>query len=190
MEQTMWSRLFGRPRSSARARVSSAAPAVELLEDRLVPSGGPGPSGGSSGSSPGGSGGGSGPSSPPAITSGPSAGTIVTASSGKTFQLGALVTALGAGGMSISQLFSGYPLAPGGGPALQNDLLTTDPSTVPMSMQNSTVAVVPILLTSSATSGSSGPSSYTLVVLDPTTGATYSMPVTMTAPAPAPAGGG
>lgn len=177
MAQTMWSRLFGPSRSPDRVRTWSAAPAIELLEDRLVPSGGPGPSGVSGGS---GTSGGPGSSSPPAITSGSSGGTIVTASSGQTFQLGALMTALSTGGMTISQLFSGYPLAPGGGPSLQGDLVTTDPSTVPMPMQNSTVAVVPVLL---ASAGGTGYGSYTLVLLDPATGVSYSVPVTMVAPA-------
>src|SRR6516162_4047251 len=181
MAQTMWSRLFGSSRSPARARARSAPPTVELLEDRLAPSGGPGTSGGFSGSGPSGSsGGGPGSSNPPAITSGSPGGTIVTASSGKTFQLGALMTALGSGGMTISQLFSGYPLAPGGGPSLQGDLVTTDPSTIPMPMQNSTVAVVPVLL---ASAGGTGYGSYVLVLLDPTTGVTYSVPVNMCAPA-------
>jgi hypothetical protein len=162
------------------ARAWGAALAVELLEDRLAPSGGPGASSGRGGSGPSaGSGGGSGSSNPPAITSDSTAGAIVTASSGKAFQLGALMTALSTGGMTISQLFSGYPLAPSGGPSLQGDLVTTDPSTVPMSMQNSTVAVVPVLL---ASAGGTGYGSYTLVLLDATTGVTYSVPVNMTAP--------
>ncbi len=177
MAQTMWSWLFGPSRSPARARTWSAAPAIEVLEDRLVPSGGPGPSGGSDGS---GTSGGPGPSSPPAITSDSSGGTIVTASSGKTFQLGALMTALSTGGMTVSQLFSGYPLAPGCGPSLQGNLVTTDPSTVPMPMQNSTVAVVPVLL---ASAGGTGYGSFTLVLLDPATGVTYSISVNMVAPA-------
>jgi hypothetical protein len=119
---------------------------------------------------------------------GSSPGVLVTGSSGKTFQLGAMLTALNSGGMTISQLFSGYPIAPGGGPALQNDLVTiSDPSSVPWSMQNSTVAVVPILLT--ANSSGSGSQSYTMVMLDPTTGMTYSVAVNMQAPAPTSGGG-
>ncbi len=104
----------------------------------------------------------------------------MTASSGKTFQLGALMTALSTGGMTVSQLFSGYPLAPGCGPSLQGNLVTTDPSTVPMPMQNSTVAVVPVLL---ASAGGTGYGSFTLVLLDPATGVTYSISVNMVAPA-------
>jgi hypothetical protein len=110
------------------------------------------------------------------MTSGSTAGTIVTASSGKTFQLGSLMTALSTGGMTLSQLFSGYPLAPNGGPSLQGDLVTTDPSTVPVPMQNSTVAVVPILLTSV---GGPAYGSANLVLLDQTTGATYSVLVSV-----------
>jgi hypothetical protein len=182
MAQASWSRLLGLSRSSSRGRtprrVPSAAPAVELLEDRLAPSGGPGTSGGSGS-------GGPGPSSSPALVSGPTAGTIVTGSSGKTFQLGATLTALSTGGLSISQLFSGYPLAPNGGPSIQGDLVQlSNPSAVPLPMQNSTVAVVPILLTSGSGSGS-----YTLVMLDPTTGATYSVPVNL-ASAPTSTSGG
>jgi hypothetical protein len=82
--------------------------------------------------------------------------------------------------MTVSQLFSGYPLAPGGGPSLQGDLITTSQSTIPMPMQNSTVAVVPVLL---ASAGGSGYGSFTLVLLDPTTGVNYSLTVNMTAPA-------
>ena len=112
-------------------------------------------------------------------------GTIATASSGKTFQLGTLIQALSTGGMTISQLFSGYPLAPSSGPSLQGNLVTSsDPSTVPMPMQNSTVAVVPILLTSAP-----GSSSYTLVMLDPMTGMTYSFGVNITPPPLSSAGG-
>jgi hypothetical protein len=104
----------------------------------------------------------------------------VTGSSGKTFQLGALLTALSTGGMTVSQLFSGYPLAPGGGPSLQGDLVTTSPATVPMPMQNSTVAVAPVLL---ASASGTGYGSGTLVLLDPTTGVTYSVTVNIAAPA-------
>ena len=181
MAQTVWSLWFGLSRSPARPRTWSAAPGIELLEDRLAPSGGPGPSGGIgvSGTS-GGPGGGPGSSGPPAITSGSSAGTIVTASSGKTFQLGALLTALSTGGMTVSQLFSGYPLAPGGGPSLQGDLVTTSPATVPMPMQNSTVAVAPVLL---ASASGTGYGTGTLVLLDPTTGVSYSVTVNIAAPA-------
>jgi hypothetical protein len=116
-------------------------------------------------------------------------GTLVTGVSGKTFQLSAILTSLNSGGMSISQLFSGYPIAPGSGPALQNDLVSlSDPSSVPLSLQNSTVAVVPILLTTS--SSGSGSQSYTLVMLDPTTGMTYSVAVNMQSPAPISGGSG
>ena len=182
MAQTVWSRLLGLSRPSPRGRVvgrpASASLAVELLEDRLVPSGGPGPSGVSGGPGPSvSSGGGPGSSSPPAITSGTSSGVIATATSGKTFQLGATLQALASGGLTVSQLFSGYPLAPNGGPSLQGDLLTlSGSSSAPLPMDNSTVAVVPVLLTS----GGSG--SYTLVFVDPVTGTNYSVPVNMTPP--------
>jgi hypothetical protein len=148
---------------------------VEVLEDRVTPSGGPGPSGsGSSG------GGGPGASGPTAIVSSSSSQVIATATSGKTLQLGATLTALASGGMTLSQLFSGYPLAPGGGPSIQGDLLQiTDPSVIPAPMQDSTAAVVPVLLT---TTSGSGTTSYTLVMYDPTTGLSYSVPVTMTPP--------
>ncbi|HEX5271893.1 MAG TPA: hypothetical protein VFW33_15450 [Gemmataceae bacterium] len=183
MAQTLLARLFGTPRKASRP-LRSASLSVEALEDRLTPSGGPGPSGGSGSS--GGSGGGHGSSSTQAIVSGSSSGALVTGVSGKTYQLGSLITSLSSGGMSISQLFSGYPIAPGGGPALQNNLATlTDPSTVPWSMQNSTVAIVPVLLTTNMDSGS-----YTLVMLDPTTGQTYTVNVTMTTPAPSSGGTG
>ena len=176
MAEKLWSGLlaFTRParRGHSAPRPAGASLMVEVLENRLVPSGGPGPSGTS---------GGPGSSSPPAITSGSSGSVIVTGSSGKTFQMGALIQALSTGGMTISQLFSGYPLAPNGGPSLQGDLLTLgSTSSVPMPMQNSTVAVVPVLLTSAGGSGSG--SLYTLVLLDPATGATYSVPVSMTSP--------
>ena len=149
-----------------------------------MPSGGPGPSGGSGGSgSSGRSGGGTGSSNPQGIVS----SALVTSSSRKTFQLGATLAALSQGGMSISQLFSGYPIAPGGGPALQGNLVVlSDPSSVAWSMQNSTVAVVPILLTTAPGSGSQ---SYTLVLLDTTTGMTYSVAVNVL-PAPTTSSGG
>jgi hypothetical protein len=98
-----------------------------------------------------------------------------------------LVTSLSSGGMTSSQLFSGYPLAPNSGPSLSNDLVTlSNPSTVPYPMQNSNVALVPILLVSGSTSGSS--SSATLVMLDPTTGTTYSLAVNVQPPPPATSG--
>jgi hypothetical protein len=190
MTQTFFTRLLGfsrrtksvRPAPGRRPSVASLA--VEALEDRLAPSGGPGPSGGS-----GKSGGGPGSSNSQAVVSGSSSGALVTASSGKTFQLGAVLTALNTGGMTISQLFSGYPIAPAGGPALQNNLVVlTDPSSVPWSMQNSTVAVVPILLTT--TSSASGAQSYTMVMLDTTTGTTYSVAVNMQSPTPTSGGSG
>src|SRR5579885_45005 len=175
MAQTVWSVLFGRSqrRPSAR-RPAAASLAVEVLEDRLTPSGGPGPSGGGSG------GGGPGPSGTTAIVSSTSDQVIATGSSGKTFQLGSMLTALSSGGLTLSQLFSGYPLAPSGGPSIQGDLLqTTNPSAIPAPMQNSTASVVPVLLTSSS---SNGTTSYTMIVLDPSTGLTYSVPVTMSPP--------
>jgi hypothetical protein len=187
MAQTFFSRLFGRAprvpaRSVPRRLRNHASLAVESLEDRVTPSGGPGlsggpgSSGGSSGS--GGSGGGPASSNSQAIVSG-SSGALATTSSNKTYQLGTVITALSGGGMTISQLFSGYPIAPGGGPALQNNLVTlSDPSSVPWSMQNSTVAVIPILVTTSTSSGS-GSQSYTLVMLDTTTGMTYAVSVNM-----------
>src|SRR5262249_42565487 len=99
-------------------------------------------------------------------------------------------TALATGGLSVGQLFSGYPLAPNGGPALQGNLIQiSDPSTVPLPMQNSTVAVVPILLTSAPTTNSGSTSTYTIVLLDTSTRLTYSLPVTMTPP-PTGSGGG
>jgi hypothetical protein len=115
----------------------------------------------------------------------------VTGTSGKTYTLGSLVAALSQGGMTISQLFSGYPIPPGGGPALGNDLVTlSDASSAPYPMQNSNVALVPVLLVSGSGTGSgSSSSSYTLVMLDPTSGSTYSLAVNMTPPA-APVTGG
>jgi hypothetical protein len=191
MAQTILSRLLGRSRrvparSTPRAVRNQASLTVEALEDRLTPSGGPGPSGGSGG---GGPGGGPGPSSTQVLVSEPSSGSLVTGSSGKTYQLGALVTSLGTGGMTVSQLFSGYPIAPGSGPSLQNDLVTvSDPSSVPYSMQNSTVAVVPILLTT--TTDASGSQSYSLVMLDPSTGTTYTVPVNVATSGPTSGGSG
>jgi hypothetical protein len=99
-----------------------------------------------------------------------------------------VVTALSNGGLTISQLFSGYPLAPNGGPALSNDLVTlSNPSTVPYPMQNSNVALVPILLVAGSTSGPYSPA--TLVMLDPTTGITYSLAVNVQPPPPPVTGG-
>jgi hypothetical protein len=189
MAQTILSRLFGFPhripaRPAPRTVRHHASLAVEALEDRLVPSGGPGPSGGS-----GGSGGGPGPSNTQAVVSGSSSGALATGSSGKTFQLGSVITSLSTGGVTISQLFSGYPIAPGGGPALQNNLVVlTDPSSVPWSMQNSTVAVVPILLTTST--DTSGSQSYNLVMLDTTTGLTYTVAVNVLSSASTSGGSG
>jgi hypothetical protein len=158
-----------------------------MLEDRLTPSGGPGPSGGGgSGSSGGSGGGGPGASGSAAIISAPQ-GTLVTGSSGKTYTLGQVITALSNGGMTVSQLFSGYPLPPSVGPALSNNLVTlSDPSAVPFPMQNSNVALVPVLLVAGSNmgSGSSSSSSYTLVMLDPASGMTYSLAVNMVSPAP------
>jgi hypothetical protein len=166
--------------------VDRALPSFEVLEDRVTPSGGPGTSGTSGGPGSSGSGGGGpGSSTSTAIVS-TAPGALVSGTSGKTYTLSGLIAALGNGGMTISQLFSGYPLPPTGGPALQNNLLTlSDPSAVPYPMQNSNVALVPVLLVSNSGTGS-GPSSpsYTLVMLDPVSGTTYSLAVNMTSPAP------
>jgi hypothetical protein len=190
------SRFFGASRTRGarpvRRRPTSALPSFEVLEDRVTPSGGPGPSGGGGSGSSGGPSGGGGSTAPSGSTVLIStSGALVTGSSGKTYTLGSFVASLNEGGLTINQLFSGYPLPPGGGPALANDLVTlSDPSSVPYPMQNSNVALVPILLVSGSSSGSGSSSpSYTLVMLDPMSGTTYSFGVNMTPPAPsAPAG--
>src|SRR5689334_5650828 len=82
------------PVHSVRRRPASALPGFEVLEDRVTPSGGPGPSGGSGGSSGSSGGGGPGPSGSAAIVS-TSSGALVTGSSGKTYTLSSLVKALG-----------------------------------------------------------------------------------------------
>jgi hypothetical protein len=183
MARSILSRLFSRGREDgARRRVVRRPVGVtltlEVLEDRLTPSGGPG---GGPGPSGGHGGGGPGPSSSTAAV-------LQPGGQAPTFNLASLLATLSDTGVLLNDLTSGpgYPLAPSGGPSLQGNMrVVADPSTFPLSMQTSDVAVVPVLLTADPGTGSgSAPSSYTLVLLDPMTGMTYSLSVTLIPPAP------
>jgi hypothetical protein len=121
---------------------------LETLEDRALPSGGPGTSsllsvGGPA--SPGGTSGGSG------STSGGPAPAIL--STGGTGQIVVVTTTSGGGGGPGGG--PGYPLPPTTGPTMTGSGCVTGTDTsVPMPLPGSTVAVVPVLLTTSGSSGS------------------------------------
>jgi hypothetical protein len=101
----------------------------------------------------------------------------------KTFKIDDTTAAPTAAGVLFSELLSGYPLPPSVGPNLQGDLLVlSNPSAFPYSLQNSNVAVVPILLTATSSMGPGSTPSYTLILLDPVSGVTYSIPVTLLPP--------
>src|SRR5262249_20729532 len=159
------SRLFSwftlpRPRARRQAVRRRASPAlrVEMLEDRLTPSGGHTDRD---------------LVVPPAHTSGHGS----PRAPARAFKFDDTAPAL-APAVLLAELFSAYPLPPSVGPALQNDtLVLSTPSAWPFSQQNSPVAVVPVMLLGSSSMGT-GPSSFTLVLLDPVTGFTYSVPVT------------
>jgi hypothetical protein len=150
---------------------------LEALEDRLVPSGGPGtsaPSGSSGGPSPSAlvsTSGGTGTSTP----GGPSGGVQQT----QTAQPPPVVMnfvqqALASIGQSLPGTGPGYPVAPSCGPALNGSLLSpTDVSALPAPMQQSAVAVVPLMLT--------GTDSATLLALPPPPGYSVSLVTTTTA---------
>jgi hypothetical protein len=153
-------------RRQAVRRPRSSVLQVEVLEDRLTPSGGHGGK---------------------ALVARPhhTSGKISRGAPARVFKLDDTAPPL-APNVLLSELFSGYPLPPSVGPALQNDtLVLSNPSAWPFSQQNSPVAVVPVMLVGGSSMGT-GPSSYTLVLLDPVTGFTYSVPVTAVPP---PAGG-
>ena len=107
---------------------------LETLEDRALPSGGPGTSAivsGGSGSSPG----------------GPTPAILSTGSTGPG-QIVVVTTTSGSGGGPGGG--PGYPLPPTTGPTMTGSGCTTTTDTsVPMPLPGSTVAVVPVLLTTS-----------------------------------------
>src|SRR5262245_1615280 len=173
MPFSMWSRFLQRRRMETRAggfpaRWSSPRPRnvllnLECLEERALlsggPGGGPGPSGGSGSS---GSSGGPGPSaliSQPTTSGqqGPSPGSSGSNSGASgsgsgvfagTITIGAPLPAPGPYGILLQDLFSGYPLPPSTAPSLQGDVLVlTNPASWPFSTPQSTVSVVPVLLT-------------------------------------------
>jgi len=185
MPQFTLSRLFswGTPSRQREAR-RPRGPALnlEVLEDRVTPSAGHGvrppavtPPAAKSGHVA--------PQSP-AVTSSGKSGRGASSSPARAFKLDDTAPPIKAG-VLVSELFSGYPLPPSVGPGLKNDaLVLSNPSAWPFPMQNSTVAVVPVMLVSAPAAGAAS-SAFTLVLRDATTGATYSVPVTVV---PAPGG--
>src|SRR5262249_49371895 len=122
---------------------------LESLEDRVVPSGGPGPT-----STPGGSG----------SSGGPAAGGPTAPGATFTPKLAALSQAYGP--TPLQQLLSGYPVPPSSGPNLSGGMLVVNDPSVLASLGNSTVALVPV--TSPSGSGSTN---LTLTLVNTATGA-------------------
>jgi hypothetical protein len=131
---------------------------VEGLEDRLAPSGGP-------------------PTAPSSDQGG---------ISGKS---GPGNDSLSTTNVPIQQLLAGYPVPPSLGPAPVGTLITADPTAIPVALQGGKVNVVPVQLTGGAALTPGGaPAAGTLTLLDPVTGATFVIPVTLVPP-PAPVAG-
>src|SRR5947209_1914943 len=116
-----WSRLvsWSRPSASSHSRRAGGfSPTLEVMEDRLTPSGG---SGGGGGGGSGGGGGGSGSGGGGAILTSTS-GSGSSSGSGKAFKLDDNAAPIATGAL-LSELFSGYPLPPSLGPGLKGDML-------------------------------------------------------------------
>jgi hypothetical protein len=187
-------RLF-RPASRPAARSCSLR--LETLEDRTVPSGGPGPSSLLSGS--GGSSGGPAPSgivSTSGSTSGGSGSNSSGSSSGGPSQTTAPAPDLALPSPTVvnyvNQMLSklvpggpGYPLPPSIGPTQTGTLVDpTNVSALPVSLQQSAVAVVPLTVysvdPSTAISTVTPPSGYTATVVTVTSGQDTSMYLVVT----------
>jgi hypothetical protein len=150
MLASLFTRLFGaRQAASARRLVGAQrrpTPAtcllsLEVLEDRTVPSGGPGPSSLVSGS------GGPGPSALVSTSGSNASGSTPGGSSQTSQQTQVLVNYLN---QALSKLVPGgpaYPLPPTIGPTQSGDLLApSDVAALPVAMQQSAVAVIPLTL--------------------------------------------
>jgi hypothetical protein len=164
---------------SRKAPARSSRPArgqlcLEALEDRALPSGGPVADAPVTGGGPGGSSGG--PPQAVLSTGGPSSGQVD------------VVTPTGQGGPD-------YPIPPVTGPGLTGSFGNTPggSTTMPVSLQGSTVAVVPVLVATSGqgtqsstggppTSGITDPSSGTTVALNTPTPGGPTAPTPPTAP--------
>jgi hypothetical protein len=159
-------------------------PWLEALEDRMLLSGGPGPS--SLSGSPGGPGSLSGSSGGPSLSTQQPAGALngQALSAVQNFVNQALA-ALGQGGGGGP----GYPVPPSGGLTFTGDLLSpTNVAALPDSMQGSAVAVVPVMLAGANTSALqtlTPPQGYT-VTLVPITGGNGAALLVVTAVATAP----
>jgi hypothetical protein len=161
---TLWSQVAGWMRCGASANRCRASVnrrnvvlRLEQLEDRMVPSGGPGPTSTSGGS---GSSGG-----PPAIVSTAPADTF-------TINLSAVSQAHGPTPLQV--LLTGYPIPPLTGPGQSGSMLVVNDPSVLASLGNSTVALLPV----SSPSGS-GSTNLTLTLVNTTTGAQVDVPVTV-----------
>ena len=167
---TIWSQLTCWMQRSASSNRRPASPRrstvlwLERLEDRTVPSGGPGTS-----STPGGSGSSGGPSA--TITTAPAtpAGTF-------TINLSAVQQATGPTPLQL--LLAGYPVTPSTGPSLSCSMLIVNDPSVLASLAGSTVAMLPV--TSPSGQGSTN---LTLTFVNTTTGAQVDVPVTVVPPA-------
>jgi hypothetical protein len=99
-----------------------------------------------------------------------------------TFTLNMSAVNQATGPTLLSQLISGYPVAPSTGPSLSGDMLVTDPSLL-TSLGDSTVALIPV---STSASGSIT----TLTLMNTTTGATVDVPITYAPPPTSGSAGG
>jgi hypothetical protein len=105
------------------------------------------------------------------------------------FVLDEVFTLSGPSGPITLDIFSGsggpgggpkYPLPPGVGPALANDLLSANPSTLAIPTSQSSLGMVPLYVTYSGVLPSNFPTSpIQVTVSDPTTGATTIYAVTL-----------
>jgi hypothetical protein len=162
-----------------------------MLEERAVPSGGPGHIAASSGSGHDGK-----LASPPAlvaplptvqpaiIQSTSQSGGQLLPGSGKLpkgLVLDDVITLSSSDGGTLTlEIFSKYPLPPGVGPALANDLLSVNPSTLAIPTSQSSLGMVPLYVTYSGVLPSNFPTSpIQVAAVDPTTGATIIYAVTL-----------
>jgi hypothetical protein len=83
------------------------------------------------------------------------------------------------GGRLTLELFSKYPLPPGIGPAIQDQLLAQNLSTYTASMSGSMVGVIPVMLTATTPGATPNQGDVVVSAVDPTTGSVLSFTVTV-----------
>src|SRR5262249_35253284 len=134
-------------RTRRRAARRVAAPRLEVLEDRALPSGGRGPS----------------------AVLGELKSADTSPVSGKQLSVPGsyrgddTAPRPGPGGIPLSEVCSGHPLPPALGPGLTGDMLTVNPTSIPFPVGQSALALVPLYVTGNPAPG--GPEPFPTVAI-------------------------